>query len=166
MTKENHLICDLLIEAYTYAMKYSTDPSSANAALLVFEDRVLLSEANHFPNGVNDRKPERWERPLKYDYIGHAEENVIHFAARMGVRTSGLTMVCPWFACTTCARAIIQAGIISVVGHDCDQHKTRPEWVASCNIADQMFAEAGVVTYRHRQFLNTPIRFNSELVCV
>ena len=45
----------------------------------------------------------------------HAESNVIANAARMGIRTMGATMYCSMVPCETCAKLIIQAGIVRVV---------------------------------------------------
>src|SRR5687768_3524816 len=124
----------MLQAAYFHASKYSTDPNTQNAAVLIddmpsgFDDsgryilskKIVASGANHFPDGVKEL-PERWERPIKYSYVEHAERNCIYSAAKRGIKTDGLVMYCPWFACADCARAIIQAGIAEVVGHDIER---------------------------------------------
>lgn len=134
--------------AYSVAADLSTDPSTQNAAVLV--DFELLPEgftpvgaANCFPRDVAET-PERWERPLKYSYVEHAERNAIYTAARGGVETEGLTMYVPWFACADCARAIIQAGIVEVVGHKAIFDKTMERWKDSIAVAHGMLTEAGV----------------------
>jgi dCMP deaminase len=45
----------------------------------------------------------------------HAEENAIVQAARFGVRLEGATLYCKMTPCYTCAKMIINAGIIRVV---------------------------------------------------
>lgn len=135
-----------LRHAYKVAAEFGTDPSTQNGALLV--DRygaILVAAANRFPAGVRETA-ERWERPLKYAFVEHAERNAIFSAAREGVRTEGLTMYCPWFACADCGRAIIQAGVTEVVGHDFPLHRSRPDWRKSIEVALAMFEEAGVKT--------------------
>ncbi|MFX8778102.1 deaminase, partial [Acinetobacter baumannii] len=88
----------------------------------------------------------RWERPLKYQFVEHAERNSIFHAAREGSKLAGSTMYCPWYACADCARAIIQAGIKEVVGHQKCFDLTPGHWKESIANAFQMFEEAGVKT--------------------
>lgn len=146
---------EFMMAAYLYAEQFSTDPSTQNGAVLVKgspfvnSEKIVASGANHFPHGVEESE-ERWVRPLKYSYVEHAERNAIFDAARRGVRTRGLIMYCPWVACADCARAIIQAGIIEVVGHkpapESMAHIEAPNgsWDASIAVGMGMFDEAGV----------------------
>ena len=55
-------------------------------------------------------------------------------------------MVCPWFACAECGKAIIQAGIKKVIGHKKIYDATPEHWRKSIAIAFKMFEEAGVET--------------------
>ncbi len=145
---------DMLRFAYKEAHRYSTDPSTQNGAVLIDlsdpeKHRVCPGGANHFPRGVKEAEG-RWERPIKYSYVEHAERNVIYNAAKQGFRTEGCTMYVPWFACADCARAIIQAGIVEVVG-DARPNKMMSQdcrWKETIEIAYGMFDEAGI-TYRH-----------------
>jgi dCMP deaminase len=133
--------------AYSVAADLSTDPSTQNAAVLVdFKYNggfSVASAANCFPRDVHETN-ERWQRPLKYSYVEHAERNAIYQAARGGVATDGLTMYVPWFACADCARAIIQAGIAEVVGHKAIFDRTMERWKDSIAVAHGMLTEAGV----------------------
>ena len=152
---------DYLRLAYEHAIKYSTDKSTWNGAVLLARDhgnnerRIVVT--NEFPRGVK-LLPERMERPLKYSYTAHAEENAVCEAARNGWRTAGTTMYCPWNACDKCARAVIQAGITRLVGHDLAAHKTRPDWQPSIDLAYGMLREAGV------QVENIPGEFGLKLL--
>jgi dCMP deaminase len=157
----------LLEEAYKEAIKYSTDPSTQNGAVIVrFSGdsyEIVARGANHFPRGVNE-EAERWQRPAKYQYVEHAERNAVYDAAKNGVATDKLVMYCPWFACADCARAIIQAGISEVVGHDCELHKTSASWQQSIAVAYKMLEEAGV-KFRHvKGKFGLKIRFNEKVV--
>ncbi len=135
-----------LRRCYTYAKKHSPDPSTQNGACLVAPNQgIVCFGANHFPKGV-EYTPERLERPLKYTFVAHAETNAIFAACRKGVRTEGLIMVCPWFACCECGKAIIQAGITKVIGHKKIFDSTPERWKTSIDAAFEMFAEAGVET--------------------
>lgn len=133
----------LLKMAYEKA-KESKDSSTQNAALLVNDTgNILVVDTNHFPKGVKTNE-ERWQRPLKYKFIEHAERNVCYSSAKQGIKTEGLTMVCPWAACSDCARAIIQSGIIRLVTHQ-QAHERSPEfWAKEIEIAFAMLKEAGV----------------------
>lgn len=142
----------LLLEAYHYAYLHSTDPSTQNGAILwdPIKKKVVVEAANHFPDGVKESDA-RWERPLKYSYVEHAERNVIFKAARYGIQTTGLIMYVPWFACADCARAIIQSGIEEVVGHKDINDKMvidHPKWKETVDIAYEMLTEAGI-KFRH-----------------
>ena len=142
-----------LESAYERA-KGSCDPSTQNGAILRDEFALIIGYGiNEFPKGVLSI-PNRWERPLKYSFIEHAERNAIFAAARKGLSTYGSTLFCPWSACTDCARAIIQAGVKRLVRHTdaLDRGSSRPgsgadgrgAWDESILIADQMLREAGV----------------------
>lgn len=153
-----------LRRCYTYAKKHSPDPSTQNGACLVAPNGGIVSfGANHFPRGV-ENTDERWERPTKYTFVAHAETNAIYGACRMGVRTEGLIMVCPWFACAECGKAIIQAGISKVIGHQKIYDATPEHWRASIAAAFEMFAEAGVETELYQGDLGgDTIRLNGEI---
>lgn len=141
----NFDIQKLLVASYLEAEK-SIDQSTQVGALLVNKQGVILSSGfNNFPNGVHDIG-RRHQRPDKYLYTEHAERNAIFNAARMGIATQGLTMVCAWAACAECARAIINSGISSVIRHhkktlDLDMNE---RWGHSIDVGDEMFYESGV----------------------
>lgn len=157
--------------AYQVAAEKSTDPSTQNGAVLVSPLRSLegkpvrefIASANFFPEGVKESQ-ERWVRPLKYKFVEHAERNVIYLAAKRGFKTEGATMYVPWFACADCARAIIQAGITEVVGHDYPPHKEQTSWKESIEIADKMLEEAGVKFTRVPGVFGVKIRFNGQVI--
>ncbi len=130
--------------AYEGVAKQSHDPSTQNGALLINEQGALLAiDVNRFPDGVLEND-ERWERPLKYKIIEHAERNVIFRLARQGIKTESLIMVCPWAACSDCARAIIQCGIKKLVTHK-QAHDRSPEfWQKEMDVAFTMLREANV----------------------
>jgi dCMP deaminase len=157
---------DLLRRAYEYAAEHSTDPSTWNGAVIFQNEKPFyraIFGANHFPKGVKET-PERWERPLKYSYVEHAERNAIYAAARVGMKTQGATMFCPWFACDNCARAIIQAGIVKVVGLQKPFSITPPHWTASIDIANEMLAEAGIIMEIIDVELGIEVLFNGQKV--
>ncbi len=132
-----------LAMAYEEARK-SKDPSTQNGALLVDAQGVIQTiDCNRFPDLVKETTA-RWERPLKYKIVVHAEEGSLFQAARKGIKTVGLTMVCPWAACTDCARAIIQCGITTLVTHKQAADKSSKLWLDDIEIAFTMLNEANV----------------------
>lgn len=136
-------IVKLLKESYAEALK-SPDPSTQNGAVLIDNaNRVIVKDHNRFPDGVK-YLPERWERPGKYKYIEHAERNVVFAAARLGIPTDGLTMVCGWAACSDCARAIVQSGISRLVTHKQAYDRSPAFWLDEIKHAYDILKEGNV----------------------
>jgi dCMP deaminase len=126
----------------------SKDPSSKIGAVLVDHNRAVISTGfNGFPIGIDETEATRWERPIKYQYVCHAERNAIALAARRGTPTEGATLYMvgmgpPTMPCTECAKMIIQAGIVRVVARG---FKPLPEsWVADLEFAAALLRESGI----------------------
>lgn len=123
-----------------HAASKSKDPSTRVGAVLVGEHReILLTAFNGLPIGVVD-DPKRLERPSKYLWTSHAEENLIAFAARNGIRTEGRTVVTTCSPCCRCARGLIQAGIRHIIYGPQKTSMPEEEFITGL----QMFSEAGV----------------------
>lgn len=126
----------------------SKDPSSQIGAVIVGVDKQVLSTGfNGFPRGINELDETRWERPIKYQYVEHAERNAIYNAARTGVSLKGATLyLCgfgpPTAPCTECAKAIIQSGIARVVGFA--YKPVQAGWEESLDFALKLMKEAGI----------------------
>lgn len=133
-------------EAYKFAAENSTDLSTQNGAILVNRRGIPVAwGANRFPRGVAETL-DRLVRPVKYDFVGHAERfGLIDAARRRGVSTVGLSMFATWAACNICATEIIEAGIAKVVTHKKTVDASPEHWKQSIRIAEEMFKEAGVV---------------------
>jgi dCMP deaminase len=130
---------DFLRFACETAARWSDDSTTKTAAVIyspIAEKSVY--GVNHFPPGC-DRN-----QLLKGLYIEHAERAAIYTAAKEGVATRGATMYAPWFACPDCARAIISAGIETVVGLCELRRLTPPRWQSALEIGDGMLMKAGV----------------------
>lgn len=117
----------------------SKDPTKVGAILVGEDKSVRLTAFNGPPRGVNDT-PDRFERPKKYLFASHAEANLVAFAARAGIRTEGCTVVVTHAPCASCARTLIQAGIVRVLHGDGTTSMPVEEFYA----AAEMFHEAGV----------------------
>jgi len=94
----------------------SKDPSTQIGCVIVGPAHEIRSTGyNSFPRGINDKAPQRRERPEKYLWIEHAERNAIYNAARAGTALAGCTVYVEVTPCMDCARAIVQAGIARVI---------------------------------------------------
>jgi dCMP deaminase len=137
-----------LIEAYNLS-RQSKDPSTQIGAIILKEEQLSTTSwccsqgINEFPKGVKDT-PDRWERPLKYKIIEHAERNAIFNAGKQRQSVHGATMVCNWACCCDCARAIIQSGIKKLVTHKQAHDRASLTWKEDIEIAFTMLREAGV----------------------
>lgn len=119
----------------------SKDRSTKVGCVIVGPDNEIRTTGyNSFPRGINDDAPERHERPEKYLWTEHAERNAIYNAARMGTPLKGCRAYLPWFPCMDCARALVQAGIIEVVGVE----RGAERWDDNFARARVLFEEAGV----------------------
>lgn len=150
-----------LKHAYTMAL-LSPDPSTQNGSVIVNGYGALITRGyNSFPEGVEET-PDRLVRPLKYAMVEHAERWSIFEAARLGRSTYNATMFCPFIICTDCARAVIVAGIKTLIGHS--KMACSDRWNESISIGLTMLQEAGVrVEWIDGDLGCEPIRFNGEL---
>ena len=120
----------------------SKDPNTQVGACIVSENNKILSMGyNGFPNGCSD-DDFPWARegePLetKYAYVTHSELNAI--LNYRGGSLENTKIYVSLFPCNECAKAIIQAGIRTVV-YDSDKYNGVPMNVA----AKKMFEAAGV----------------------
>jgi dCMP deaminase len=121
----------------------SKDRSTQVGAVIVDVLRQVVSTGyNGFPRGINDDIESRHERPLKYLWTCHAEENSILSAARRGVRVEGCEIYVTHKPCARCARMIVQAGIVRVtvpVSGDV------PTMVDELRVGREILEEAGVL---------------------
>lgn len=131
--------------------KKSKDRSTKVGAIIVNDhDEIVATGFNGFPRGIDDENPAYHERPLKYDVTEHAERNAIYQAAARGSACRGTTLYLghsPWNGiCTDCARAIIQAGIKTIIGPEAERFAGRGEqWEQNCRTAQNLLKEAGIV---------------------
>ena len=154
---------------YRLAQTESPDPSTKNAAALYFhrDEAVWVSDTargvNTFPK-PDLAHPTRLERPLKYKWVEHAERSVIYRAASQGVRTAGGIMYACWAACPDCARAIVMAGIHTLVTHKHPGMDARPDWAPEVETGDQILLAGGVQVIRYTGTLGQQILFRGELI--
>ena len=104
-------LCDI-------AAGQSKDLTTQVGAIVVGDVKsVLLTAFNGFPIGVIDdlkKVPERYERPNKYVYTAHAEQNLVALAARHGIKLNNTTVFVNLQPCATCVNLLIQAGVKTI----------------------------------------------------
>lgn len=131
---------DYFLAMATLVASKSKDPATKVGCVIVGPDReVRATGYNGLPRGVADI-PERMERPAKYLWTSHAEENAVAQAARVGVSLKDCTAYVTHHPCARCARSLIQAGIGKVV-IGTGQTSMPPE---EFDVAGRMFFEAVV----------------------
>ena len=129
----------------------SKDPNTQVGACIVSPDNKILSMGyNGFPKGCSD-DDFPWEREnaedgnqTKYPFVTHSELNAI--LNYRGGSLEGTKLYVSLFPCNECAKAIIQAGIRTVV-YDSDKYRGTP----SNRAARRMFAAAGVECVQYRK---------------
>ncbi len=120
----------------------SKDPNTQVGSCIVSQDNKILSMGyNGFPCGCSDDEFP-WQREgedmdTKYPFVTHSELNAI--LNYRGGSLEGTKLYVSLFPCNECAKAIIQAGIRTVV-YDSDKYGGSP----SNRAAKRMFDAAGV----------------------
>ncbi len=125
------------------AQLFSKDPVCKVGAILLAPNsyQILSMGYNGLPRKIEET-PERWERPLKYKYVEHAERNAIYNASRHGTPLEGAIAVITKFPCCDCARALIQSGITHIVTESPDFN--HPRWGEDFKISQEMFKEVNI----------------------
>ena len=118
--------------------QWSKDPTTKVGAVAVATTKAILETGfNGLPRGVQDL-PERMERPAKYIWTAHAEENLVAHAARK--QLEGSTVYVTHLCCNACARMLINAGVAEVVVGPGQTSMPVEQFEAAVT----MFEEAGV----------------------
>ncbi|WP_135076854.1 dCMP deaminase family protein [Terasakiella sp. SH-1] len=140
------------IEVARTVAKWSKDQSTQVGAVVMMEDGTPLTFAyNGFARGVDDNVEARHERPAKYKWTSHAEENAIANLARTGQQAMGSTLYVTHYPCTGCARKIIQAGIKRVVVDGASMSEDfLSRWEEDMEVSKEMFGEGGVDVVVHK----------------
>ena len=130
------------------AMRSKDNNSQVGACIVSPENKILSLGYNGMPIGCNDDDMP-WEREgsdldTKYMYVCHSELNAILNSPNHDLR--GSRMYVTLFPCNECAKAIIQAGIRTVV-YDSDKYAGTP----SNRAAKRMFEAAGVNYVQYRK---------------
>lgn len=124
----------------------SKDQSTQIGAVIVGKDNEIRSTGyNSFPRGLDDNRPERQERPVKYFYMCHAEICSIVNAAKIGIPIDGCSMyLTSGLPCADCAKAIINSGIKTIYCKKVCTTKNKEKWQESKSISLEMLKECNI----------------------
>ena len=126
----------------------SKDPNTQVGACIVSEkNKILYMGYNGLPNGCDD-DDFPWDREgnmldTKYPFVTHSELNAI--LNYRGGSLEGAKLYVSLFPCNECAKAIIQAGITTVIYLD-DKYNGTDSNTAS----KRLFDAAGVKYYQYQ----------------
>lgn len=118
----------------------SKDSRKVGAVAVAADNRVLETGFNGIPRGVRDL-PERMQKPDKYLFTGHAEENLVAHAARP--RLAGSTVYVTHMCCAGCARLMINAGVARIL-HGNGKFSASSQINDQTDAAIEMLREAGI----------------------
>ena len=121
---------------------WSKDPSTKVGALIISEDRNIISTGyNGFPRNIEDTEERLNNRELKYKFILHAEMNCILNALYNGRSVKDCILFVHGLPpCSECTKSIIQAGIKKVI----TDSKATDNWKESLKLSLEMLKEANV----------------------
>ena len=126
---------------------WSKDPSTKIGIIVANDSNHILGTGyNGFPSNIDDA-PERYaNREVKYDFVIHAEMNLIYNATYSGVSLKGGILYCYGLPiCKECAKGVIQVGIKRV--YMLLENDFSDKWKESWQKTRELFDEAGVEWY-------------------
>jgi dCMP deaminase len=121
----------------------SKDPSTKVGCVFLAQGslQILSTGYNGFCRGIDETKKSRWERPQKYMYVCHAEQNGIYNACRAGTSLNNSIGIVTMFPCCDCAKALIQVGVDTIVTIKPDY--SNEKWGEHFEMSMEMFKEVG-----------------------
>jgi dCMP deaminase len=109
----------------------SQDPSTRHGCVLVDADNRVISTGYNGPVAGLPNEIVPLERPAKYDWFIHAEDNAVAFA-RCDLR--GATAYVTGAPCAACFRRFLQVGIRRIVYGDLDSACVTDSERAACEL--------------------------------
>ncbi len=145
----------------------SPDLKTHIGAIIVKDNRIISTGYNGLATKIL-HKQERLERPQKYLWTVHAEENSIVTSARFGISTKECKIFTNALPCVFCCKSICQSGIKEVIlhkqFHSLHEVAKRKEWLEHDEISKIMFQEADVKVSFFDGILNIKTLFNGKIV--
>lgn len=92
----------------------SPDAETKVGAVMLNSNEIVIAGAfNGFVVGSRSEDLPT-TRPDKYEFILHAERNMLYKCSREGIKTKNSTVVCTLSPCLECIRAMFQSGVKTV----------------------------------------------------
>ena len=103
----------------TTVAQRSHDAETKVGAVLVNNSSgaIIATGFNGFVRGADDEILPK-TRPDKYEYIVHAEQNLICNSAKHGISMNNCSLVCTLSPCKLCMRMLLNCGITKVIAKD------------------------------------------------
>jgi len=126
--------------AKCHADLFSKDPRVKVACIILSQHpHVILSTGyNGMCRGIDDV----WEQPMKDHMVIHAETNAVYNAARVGANLTNSIAVVTLFPCLSCAKALIQSGVRTIVTKKPDYGD--PKWGEQFRMSEELLKKLGV----------------------
>lgn len=107
------------MDAATVIAQRSHDSETKVGAILVnnTSGAIVATGYNGFVRGAPDGILPT-TRPDKYEYILHAEQNMIANCARHGISMDNCSLICTLSPCKLCMRMLLNCGITKVIARD------------------------------------------------
>jgi len=123
---------------------WSKDPSRKIGAVAIgHKGQVLAQGYNGFPRGIDDNEERLNNREVKYQYVVHAEKNMIYNATFNGVSLDGSTVYVSGLpVCSECAKGLIQVGVKKIVMEEIKD--LPPIWESHFDVTKKMLDEVGI----------------------
>jgi len=101
--------------AETVALRSHDAETKVGAVLVNNKSGAIIATGyNGFVRDSNDLILPK-KRPDKYQYIIHAESNILCNCCRNGIRTEDCTLICTLTPCLNCTRLLYNAGITNII---------------------------------------------------
>jgi len=103
----------------TVIAQRSHDAETKVGAVLVNNSSgaIIATGFNGFVRGADDSQLPN-TRPQKYEYIVHAEQNLICNSAKHGISMNNCSLICTLSPCKLCMRMLLNCGITKVIAKD------------------------------------------------
>lgn len=100
--------------AHAIALLSKDAETQVGAVLISPTGRQIASGYNGFVRGAMDEDLPN-TRPEKYEFMQHAERNVLYNCLDEGIKTRGCALICTLSPCLGCLRACYQSGITHII---------------------------------------------------
>ena len=116
-----------VLMAMTFVLKQRSMDSTKHGCLAVDQHHAILSGGYNGPprGSIDNNIP--LDRPAKYDFIIHSEDNTILNAARNGIKLDNSNFIVSGRPCSRCLRSMISAGSKEIIYGPTQSHMVNEE---------------------------------------